>query len=178
MEKIIWLIIGFIFIIGIGALIIIEKTGEKKMNQILNNENEIKGLILPAGEEIGSRLIGQMPSIKEIKVISKDYIDKYIDWGFEEINDSIWKAKFFINEELINKIKECQVLSGGQRNSCFIILCNDFFSNEIDCNTASRNELVNNLLNMSDYPLRNISGDMKFNNFNVDMETGTGKSVV
>ncbi len=104
----------------------------------------------------------------QIIVESQDYIDKYFDWQFTEINNTNWLANFTINQQLWDAIKNCRSLPLLERPACWVNLKNTYFS---DFDAV---KLGINLLNLTNYPTENLTKNIRFKNFQFDLVYGKG----
>jgi len=117
------------------------------------------GISQPAG------YIGEFYPSNEIQIESQDYIDKYFNWQFTEINSTHWLANFTINQTLWNDIKNC--LAHPLNLTCWQELRSNYFPN------YTYTKISGDLLNMTNYPLQNLTKNIRFSDFNINLTEGT-----
>ncbi len=123
---------------------------------------------------VKAEIIGTSEQVNQIVVESQTYIDEYFNWQFTEIDNNIWIANFTIEQALWNDTTACLALKGGQQNTCFQNLCNNYFSDYFTCDNTNRNKLRNDLQNVTSYSLRNLTSGISFSDFQINLTSGTG----
>ncbi|MCX6776344.1 MAG: sialidase family protein [Candidatus Micrarchaeota archaeon] len=121
--------------------------------------------------------VGSVSSTQTIQIVSQTYIDSYLNWDFKQVDDRTWTASFTMDSAFFSSTKNCTVMTGTSRTSCFSNLCDKYSKTSngtaFDC-TSDRTKLQADLLNMSNYPLKNLTAGISFSNFIIDMVNGNG----
>ena len=102
----------------------------------------------------------------EIKVESQDYIDTYINWQFNEIDDKAWTANFNFREPFWSDLKKC--LNDQENLGCWQNLQKNYFP------TYGLVKIKEDLLNLRNYPLVSLTDNIEFSDFQIDLENGKG----
>lgn len=108
-----------------------------------------------------------IPESRTIKIISQTYIDEHLDYSFEEINNSTWNATFKFTEPFYSDLKKC--LSQILNMTCWNNLKTIYLPN------SSSTQLKTDLLNFTNYPLRNLTSGISFSNFSYNAISGEGR---
>ncbi|MCX6777169.1 MAG: hypothetical protein NTY73_04360, partial [Candidatus Micrarchaeota archaeon] len=111
-------------------------------------------------------------STRHIEILQQEYIDSYFNWNFEEINETNWKASFTIDEGLWNDAKNCNSEDDAAKPGCFREFRGKYFSNILKADDAVK--LGEDIASMRNYPLANLTPNIRFSDFNIDLESGTG----
>jgi len=111
-------------------------------------------------------------STRHIEILQQEYIDSYFNWNFEEINENNWKASFTIDEGLWNDAKNCNSEDDAVKPTCFRDFRSKYFSNTLKAEDAVK--LGADISDMRNYPLANLTPNIRFSDFNIDLESGTG----
>lgn len=109
--------------------------------------------------------IGEFTPSNQIVVERQDYIDEYLNWEFEEINNTHWRASFYIDEVFWSDAKNCLKRSNP---SCWQNLKIKYFPEK------SVSQITGDLLNFNNYPLESLSENIEFSDFNLDISEGKG----
>jgi hypothetical protein len=114
--------------------------------------------------------IGEFYPSNEIRIESQDYIDKYFDWQFTEINSTHWQANFSFKDFFYLDAKPLiyQVLPIEEDAIAF---CEKYFSDYLNC-SIDYYKPWRDLRNMSKYPLINLTYGITFSNYTYDNKTG------
>jgi len=113
-----------------------------------------------------NKIIGQKYG-NEITIESQTYIDEYISWAFTELTNDEWEAEFEFVEPFWSDTKEC--LMTPEDNICWEELEDSYFSE------YSLIKMRTDLLNLSNYPLVNLTSNIAFEEFEIDLIDGKGK---
>ena len=121
---------------------------------------------------IKAQVIGQIQVPEERIVIeSQTYIDQYINYTFIQIDDVSWFVKIKMNPELISDSK---ILASKD-------LCNKYLSTskDISCDVSKdSSKVVNDLNNMTKYPLKPLTDGISFKDYQYDEQKGEGSFVI
>ncbi len=134
-----------------------------------------------AQEDYGTRIkflsnvIGESYQSNEIIIEKQDYIDAYFEWQFMEINNTHWLAKFTINQTFWKDATYCRdLIKPTEKANCFLALCNNYFFDYLNCSDSEdRTKLLNDITNFVTYPLRNLTENIRFSDFQINLEEGT-----
>jgi len=133
------------------------------------------GATLMIEPALASSIIGEFKPSNEINIEQQDYIDKYFTWNFQELNKTHWFAHFSIDSFLWLQAKGCINATIG-RVQCFQTLCNNYFSDYFNCSrTTNRNKLINDFSNLANYPLKNLTSNIKFSNLKINLTSGNAE---
>ena len=111
-----------------------------------------------------SSVIGEFIASNEIRIESQTYFGKFIDYQFQEINNTHWLVNYSVNEDLKNSIQTC--LLSADKLSCFKTFCDAYlsdFMNSINTTCNSTKQYVwNDVLKLNDWKLINLTSGIKF----------------
>lgn len=128
------------------------------------------------GEATSPIVISEVYSSNKSSIItlSQTYIDSYFDWKFTEINKTYWKANFTVDKDFWSNVTYCRNLNNPtQKATCFQTLCTSYLSDYLDCNSlGNRTRLLNDITNFANYPLKNLTSNIRFSNFQIDLTEG------
>ena len=111
--------------------------------------------------------IGNFIPSNEIRIESQDYIDKYFDWNFTEINDTYWFANFTIDQIFWKDAKEAKELKDSKK------ICDKYFSDYLNCKDKEKTDkLFDDIINLDKYPLINLTSGIKFDKDTVNSSAG------
>lgn len=117
--------------------------------------------------------IGNFIPSNEIRIESQSYFGKFIDYQFQEINNTHWLANYSVNEDLKNSIQTC-LLSAGKL-SCFKTFCDTYlsdFMNSINATCNSTKQYVwNDVLKLADWKLTSLTKGIKFDRNSINYLT-------
>ncbi|MEM5781782.1 MAG: hypothetical protein QXD43_01120, partial [Candidatus Aenigmatarchaeota archaeon] len=111
----------------------------------------------------GASIIGESWPSNQIVIEKQDYIDKYINWSFKEINNTHWLVNFSIDSDFLDdmkSLKEDEICNKYLRNYC--------------TNDESKTKLFNDLKNIKKYPLKNLTKKIFIEKSEIDISLGYG----
>ncbi|MEM5790522.1 MAG: hypothetical protein QXP77_00480 [Candidatus Aenigmatarchaeota archaeon] len=112
--------------------------------------------------------IGEFHIYNKIEIESQNYIDKYFEWQFVEVNFTHWQTNFTINPTLWGNVKYCGSLPIKERTICWQEIKNNYFQE------YNLTQLISHLGQMllGDYPLQNLTKNIQFSNFQFNITEG------
>jgi hypothetical protein len=111
-------------------------------------------------------LLGEFVEERRIEIELQDYIDRYLNWTFTEINSTHWYANFTFNTTVYNDIKACY--SKKCTDKCWASIQANYFP---EYNVS---KVCNDIKNLTNYPYQNLTEGVKIDKINIDTNAGTG----
>lgn len=133
------------------------------------DDNDLDGFILSIDPLENDKIIDTY-NPRTIKIISQDYISKYIDWSFEEIKSDYWKVNWSIDSNLRTDIEKCLTVAISSNSSCIQNINDEYFLLERKTNE----KIYNDLKKINQYPLVSLTSgiDVDLKDLNLLNENG------
>ncbi len=124
--------------------------------------NITRKTVSPLKTQHGS-VIGEFYPSNEIEIVKQDYISKYIQWEFTEINSTHWLVNFTVDPGFINEIK--LVKEKGLND-----FCKNRFSEKLDCSER----VTVDIEKLDRYPLESLTKNIVINKEGINVLNGFG----
>lgn len=89
--------------------------------------------------------IGDFIPSNEIIIEQKTYFGEYIDFEFNEVNNTHWLVNFSVNQSLLNDIRNC--LKDKTNITCWKVLCKNYLDKFLDSMDLTCGDVKNKVLN-------------------------------
>jgi hypothetical protein len=103
---------------------------------------------------------------------SQTYMDAYFKWDIKPLNSTRFNASFRIADPMWSDIKACLALTGASRLNCLKTSCTTYLPDYSSSCTSGK--FAVDMLNMTNYPLVNLTAGIKLSGRAIDLTTGTG----
>jgi hypothetical protein len=111
-------------------------------------------------------LLGEFAEERKIEIELQDYIDRYLNWTFTEIDSAHWYANFTFNTTVYNDIKACY--NKKCTDKCWASIQANYFPD------YDVSKVCNDIKNITNYPYQNLTEGVKIDKIKIDTNTGTG----
>ena len=111
-------------------------------------------------------LLGEFAEERKIEIEFQNYIDRYLNWTFTEIDSAHWYANFTFNTTVYNDIKACY--NKKCTDKCWASIQANYFP------AYDVSKVCNDIKNITNYPYQNLTEGVKIDKIKIDTNTGTG----
>lgn len=104
--------------------------------------------------------LGDAYQENQIIITKQDYLDKYIQWNFTEINNTHWRVDYTIDKNLIANVTTC-LNKSDNKTKCYEDFCDKYLSTDLKCeDSKDKDKLSSDISKLNNYPIENLTASI------------------